>query len=120
MPTVFPTLSRAPLMNEEETLEDSTIHDNMENGAVFTRPRYSRMRRTWKVQYKTCTVADRDALRIFASSVGGWTNFDFADNRVASAPETLNVRFSKLPTIKDGVFAGGQKRFDFSFELTEV
>lgn len=107
-------------MNEEETLEDGTISDKMENGAVFTRPRFSRMRRTWKVNYKACPVADRDALRTFAMSVGGWENFTFIDNRIASAPETLNVRFSKLPTIKDGGWVKGGKAFDFSFELTEL
>jgi len=106
-------------MNEEETLEDATIRDQAENGAVFARPRFSRMRRTWKVQYKACTVADRDSLRTFAMAQGGWGNFNFVDNRTAT-PETLNVRFSKLPTIKDGGWAGGEKRFDFSFELTEL
>jgi hypothetical protein len=119
MAASFPTLSRAPLMNEEETLEDSTIRDEMENGAVFTRPRWLRMRRTWKVNYKACPVADRNLLRTFANSVGGWANFDFVDNRTAT-PETLNVRFSKLPTIKDGGWATGAKVFDFSFEITEL
>ena len=120
MPTAFPTLSRAPLMNEEETLEDSTIRDSMENGAVFTRPRFSRMRRSWKVNYKACSVADRDALRTFAQTVGGSLNFNFIDNRVPTAPAVLNVRFSKLPTIKDSGWANGGKAFDFSFELTEL
>jgi hypothetical protein len=116
----FPTLTRAPQMNEEETLEDATIRDSMENGAVYTRPRWPRMRRTWKVSYKACPVADRDALRTFARSVGGWTNFTFLDNRVPSEPEFLNVRFSKLPTIKDSGWANGAKAFDFSFEIAEL
>lgn len=120
MAVPFPTLSRAPLMNEEETLEDSTIRDQMENGAVYTRPRWTRMRRTWKVNYKACSIADRDALRTFANSVGGWNNFTFTDNRILSEPEFLNVRFSKLPTIKDGGWATGAKVFDFSFEITEL
>lgn len=107
-------------MNEEETLEDATILDKMENGAVYARPRFSRMRRSWKVNYKACPVADRDALRAFAMAQGGWGNFNFVDNRVAGAPATLNVRFSRLPTIKDSGWAGGEKRFDFSFELTEL
>src|SRR2546422_916697 len=119
MAVSFPTLSRSPLMNEEETLEDSTVRDQMENGAVYTRPRWARMRRTWKVSYKACPVADRNALRTFQNSVGGWTNFDFIDNRT-STPETLNVRFSKLPTIKDSGWADGGKVFDFSFEITEL
>jgi len=115
----FPSLSRAPVMDEEETVEDATVRDKMENGAVFTRPRWPRMRRTWKVNYKACTVADRDALRTFRNSVGGWTNFNFVDNRTAM-PETLNVRFSKLPTIKDGGWVNGAKAFNFSFEITEL
>src|SRR4051812_4397284 len=102
MPTTFPTLSRAPLMNEEETFEDSTIRDNAENGAVYARPRFQRSRRTWKVNYKACTVADRTALRSFVNTVGGWLNFNFIDDRIPGATETLNVRFGKLPTIKDG------------------
>jgi hypothetical protein len=116
----FPTLSRAPLMNEEETLEDSTISDKMENGAVFTRPRFSRMRRTWKVNYKALTIADRDLLRTHAQTVGGFSNFNFVDNRVPGSPATLNVRFSKLPTLKDGGIARGAKVFDASFEITEL
>lgn len=106
-------------MNEEETLEDSTIRDEMENGAVFTRPRFSRMRRSWKVSYKALTVADRDALRTFAQTVGGFSNFNFTDNRTATA-ETLNVRFAELPNIKDDGWASGEKRFAVSFKITEL
>ena len=119
MPTAFPTLSRAPLMNEEETLEDSTIRDPMESGAVFARPRFSRMRRTFAVNYELLTETDRDTLRTFTQTNGGWNSFTFTDNRT-STPETLTVRFSKLPTIPDDKFAGGQKRFKASFEITEV
>lgn len=107
-------------MNEEETWEDSALKDKMENGAVFARPRFSRMRRTWKINYKACPVADRDVLRTFMASVGGWGAFSYVDNRIASAPETVTVRFSKLPTIKDGGWADGVKVFDFSFEITEL
>lgn len=120
MPLAFPTLSRAPLMNEEESLEDSTIRDQMENGAEFTRPRYQRQRRTWKVQYKALSAADRNSLRTFALAHGGWDNFDFIDNRVPATPETLNVRFSKLPTFKDSGWANGGKIFDANLEIKEM
>ena len=107
-------------MNEEESFEDSTLRDKMENGAVFARPRFTRMRRTWKVNYKAMPVADRDALRTFVNTVGGWTNFNFVDTRIPGAPVTLNVRFAKLPTIKDSGWANGGKVFDLAFEITEL
>lgn len=120
MAVSFPSLTRAPQMDVEESWEDSTIRDKMENGAMFARPRFQRMRRTFKLNYKACTATDRDTLRSFVTANGGWAKFAFVDDRVSTDVATLNVRFSKLPTYKDGGLLDGEKRFDISFEITEV
>jgi len=106
-------------MDEKETFEDSTIRDQMENGAQYTRPRFSRMRRTWAVNFELLTETDRNTLRTFTQTNGGFNSFTWTDNRTAT-PETVTVRFSKLPAITDDKYAGGQKRFKTSFEITEV
>jgi hypothetical protein len=110
-------------MDEEETTEDPTIRDSMENGVVRARPRYTRaagLRRTYKINYKALSAADRQNIRDFRDLVGGWMEFVFVDNRIAGASESLTVRFSKLPTLKDGGFLGGQKTFTASFSIEEV
>jgi hypothetical protein len=115
----FPELSRAPKMDEKETFDDPSIRDKMENGMVYSRPRFVRLRRTVKVGYYKLTADDRQQLRDFVRKVGGWSDFHFVDGRIAENPETLRVYFSKLPEITDDGYAGGQKRFSVTFEITE-
>lgn len=104
-------------MDIKESVEDNTLRDQMENGATFTRPRFSRMRRTWAVNYKLLKASDRAALRAFRDTVGGSVNFNFT---LPGDTTAVNVRFSKLPVITDDKFAGGEKRFATTFEITEL
>ena len=107
-------------MDLAEEFDDPTIRDKSENGYVFTRPRYLRLRRTLKVNYERCTGLDRATLISFVQVLGGWNAFLFTDNRVTNmAPGVLTVRFTKLPTITDDGWIGGEKRFKFAFEVTE-
>gem|GEM_PF-3792315 len=116
----FPMLSRAPQVDEEEQPDDPTIRDKMENGAVATRPRWTRIRDAININFTLLTAEDRMALRGFRDQVGGWQVFNWLDNRDQAHPVTLQVRFSKLPKISDDKYAGGEKRWKASFEITQI
>jgi hypothetical protein len=107
-------------MDEEEDPDDPTIRDKMENGAVYCRPRYPRIRDTYKINFGNCTADDRLLVKNFRNAHGGWDTFIFMDARIPDAPVPLTVRFSKLPIIKDDKWSGAQKRFKISFEITEL
>jgi hypothetical protein len=108
-------------MAVEEKFDDPTIRDEMENGFVFTRPRYVRIRETRKIPFEFCTAVDRKAVRDFYGQVGGWASFTYTDRRIPNmAPEVLTVRFKNPPEIKDQGWAGGEKRFTISIEIEEV
>jgi len=47
-------------------MEDDTIRDQMESGYVATRPRYTRTRRTWKVNVRNLVAEDIRAIDQFA------------------------------------------------------
>lgn len=107
-------------MDEEEDPDDPTIRDDMENGVVFARPRYERIRETHKINIALLTADDRTLLKNFRTEQGGWNPFIFIDNRLPDSPVEMIVRFSKLPIFKDDKYADSQKRFKTSFEITEI
>jgi hypothetical protein len=108
-------------MAVEEKLDDPTIRDDMENGFIFTRPRYVRVRETRKIPFEYCTALDRKTVRDFYGQVGGWASFTYTDRRIPNmALEVLTVRFKSPPEIKDQGWAGGEKRFTISIEIEEV
>ncbi len=116
----FPDLYKAPDISMKETFDDPGIKDKMEDGTVATRPRYTRMRKTLKVTYSLLTPEARRILIQFMRDVGSWQPFYFIDNRDDANPETLTMRFTKLPEISDDKWAGGSKRFKADMELTEI
>ncbi len=116
----FPELSRAPQVDEEEEPDDPTIRDKMENGAVAARPRWTRIRDKITINFRLLTGEDRRLLREFRDQVCGWQVFHWIDNRDPANPVTLNVMFSKLPKITDDQYAGGEKRWKATFEVTEI
>ncbi len=66
-PIIFPSLSCFPTMDGSESLENDTLSDKAQSGYVATRPRFTRVRRTWKVNFRTITAADKLALETFAA-----------------------------------------------------
>jgi hypothetical protein len=56
-------------MDSSKSLEDDTIRDQMESGYVATRPRFTRARRTWKVNVRNLQAEDVRAVDQFAMSV---------------------------------------------------
>ena len=52
-------------MDSSKSIEDDTIRDQMESGYVATRPRFTRARRTWKVNVRNLEAEDVRALDQF-------------------------------------------------------
>jgi hypothetical protein len=65
VPLIFPSLSRQPSMDSSKTIEDDTIRDQMESGYQATRPRFTRVRRTWKLNVRNLQREDVRALDEF-------------------------------------------------------
>lgn len=55
----------------EETTEDPAIRSEAESGIVQTRPRYTRMRRSWQLGWANMRGADYRLLRAFFEQVRG-------------------------------------------------
>jgi hypothetical protein len=68
VPLIFPSLSRQPSMDSSKSTEDDTIRDNPEQGYVATRPRFTRVRDTWKVNVRNLVAEDVRVLDQFQKS----------------------------------------------------
>jgi len=53
-------------MDSSRSLEDDTIRDQNESGAVATRPRFTRARRTWKINTRNLTAEDARVIDYFS------------------------------------------------------
>lgn len=62
---ILPSLTRAPVFKGKRTAEDGTIADPAESGYVATRPRFTRLRRTFGVTYENLVAEDVRALDKF-------------------------------------------------------
>ncbi len=67
-PLIFPSLSRQPAMDTSKKTEDDTIRDPMESGSQATRPRGTRVRRTWPFNVRNLVAEDVRALDEFFMS----------------------------------------------------
>lgn len=61
----MPSLSRAPDFVTKRKIEDGTLSDPKESGYVSTRPRFTRIRRSWTVGWKNLLAEDVRALDRF-------------------------------------------------------
>ena len=69
---IIPSLSRYPDFATTRKIQDGTLSSPMESGYVTTRPRFTRLRRTWGVTWKNVTEGDVIALdRFEVSTVKG-------------------------------------------------
>ena len=63
----------------EETTPDPAIRSEFEDGSVHTRPRYTRMRRTWILTWQSMSNVDYQTLRWFYSAQkGGSVSFQWS------------------------------------------
>lgn len=111
----FPTLSIGPNYPIKETPEDSTIQSEFDGGYTQTRPRFTRIRKTFELKYDNLiSDSDKSALESFAETVkGGSLSFTWT-HPVTSVSYT--VRFKKTPEY-EYVHYGWWKT---SFTLVEV
>ncbi len=65
----YPVLSRAPSsLDPDGKLEDSTLRSEFTAGYTQSRPKFTRLRRTWGVSYVDLPDADVALLRTFEST----------------------------------------------------
>lgn len=124
--TPFPSTVKKPSVSIHQTYEDPAIRSQMENGTVFTRPRGSRVLRTWTVSYSHAPAVDFSAIDYFVrnTTIGGSMAFLWADPR---SGEELAVRFSKTPEIDDAGWATQKDdpsisglSYNITFDVEEV
>ncbi len=97
MPPVYPiipSLSRAPDFVTTRKAEDGTVSDPAESGYVSTRPRFTRIRRTFAVSYKNLVAEDVRVLDQFEISTvqgkaGAFYMPNLAPNGSFEFPATL-------------------------------
>lgn len=124
--TPFPSTIKKPSISMQQGYNDLTLRSEMENGLVFTRPRGTKIRRTWSIIYDHAPSSDMDMIDDFVRNVtlGGGMAFLWADPR---SDEEIPVRFSKLPQIADAGWATQKAdssisglTYNISFEIEEV
>jgi hypothetical protein len=103
----WPTLSRQPVYPIEEKTTDNLIKTESEAGYQQTRPRHTRVIRTFKLSYKALTDADKVLLDTFfytstnhGSTIFAWTHpITAASHNVRIKPITWQgVRYNQWGT----------------------
>lgn len=124
--TPFPATLRKPSIGIQVSFTDPAIRSKMENGLVFSRPRTSKVNRTWSVVFNNAPQSDADLISDFVqnTSIGGSMAFLWFDPRTG---EEVPVRFAKLPQIADAGWATQKDdtsvsglSYNISFDLEEV
>jgi hypothetical protein len=90
---IFPSISRAPVYEQARTIEDGTLSSPAESGYVSTRPRFTRLRRTWKCVYRNLVLSDLILLDQFVlDMVKGGANAFYLPNMLQNGSfETLGT-----------------------------
>ncbi len=106
---IYPTLSRNPSLPLGETKHDSTIKSDFEGGYLHTRPRFTRERGIWELNYNYMFTSDKDTLSSFVDSVKGaadsfyWANQQEAYKFSAwQASQAYSVGDIRRPTTVNG------------------
>ena len=91
MSKTYPETLPSPSFPVQQGIDNPALRDEMENGTVQSRAKYTRLRKSWSLRYPALEATDRDALRAFYDSVkGGSEAFDYT----ATDEETYLVRFT--------------------------
>lgn len=95
----FPTLSQPPSYPLTEMREDATIRSPFEAGYEHTRPRFTRIRKIWTVNYEKLPYADVSLLDSFITTVkGGADAFNW---KHPISLTTYTVTFRELPKFEN-------------------
>jgi hypothetical protein len=92
----FPTLTIPPSYPLVEELEDATLRSPFEDGSVQSRPKYTKTRYTFTINYDLLPKADRNTLMTFVKT----TVREGADSFIWTHPglgTTHTVTFVELP-----------------------
>jgi len=117
MPT-FPTLDTEIYYPLEEEREDSTIRSKFEDGYEHTRPRYTKIRYTWNVNYRMMPGSDKDTLEAFVTTVReGADSFSWTNPQSGA---TYTVKFSQIPKYSCTYKINSISYFEVHFQLRTV
>lgn len=96
----FPSLPN-PVYPLVEEYEDNTIRSPFEAGYEQTRPRYTRMRKTFILKYEFLTNSDKTTLENFYYQMkGGAGSFNWTH---PLTNETYQVRFAEPPKFENSL-----------------
>ena len=111
---LFPTLSVKPVSPLNHTSEDAVIRDQKDAGYVSTRPRFTRVRRNYTVNYTDVPQIDADLLDDFyhIDCANGSVMFDWTHPNGS----VITCRFNS-PIQFSNVYFG---YYNVSFELEQV
>ena len=116
---IFPTLSRAPVINgtfRERLAFDSTIRSEFESGDVMTRPRYTATKKAWEDPYRYMTDADKADIELLQDNVFVGADKFLWTNRQKNV--AYFVRFMGPVDFK--LEAGEIDRWRFTLKLVQV
>lgn len=110
----FPTLSVSPELPIRMSYKENAVIAQFD-GYVQTRPRFTRIIRTFSFTYRLLPQSDLSQLTDFIEQVGIFQAFNWTHPKTG---ETFVVRFARMPTIE--LVVGPTPYYDVSIELEEV
>lgn len=114
----FPTLTAIPAVPMTEETEDATIRSPFEAGYEHTRPRFTRVRKTWTIRYEYMSTSDKNTLDTFINSTvhQGSDSFSWTNPQDSTS---YTVRFLSLPKYELVLNTGGGL-WNLEFQLRQV
>lgn len=109
----FPTLTSAPVYPITENRIDATIRSETDGGYTLARPRYTRSRRNFGVNYRNISSTDKGLIVTHWDAVGGSTIFTWTNPADSTA---YSVRYAKPPVITQRI----PNVFDVDLEFAQV
>jgi hypothetical protein len=117
--STWPTIAQANFEYPEEW-DDPAIRSEMEGGYTITRPRYTRIRRKWNLQWNAMSGTDYGLLTAFwAATRGGSLSFSWT---CVTDGTTKTVRFAA--PLKDTLLVwsatAAKRKYQVAVSLEEV
>lgn len=116
----FPTLTASPSYPLTEAYEDTAIKSTSEAGYVHARKRYTKTRKTFQLNYRYISGADKDLLDAHILSVGTYQSFTWTH---PGTSVVYTVRYGSIPSIETVTKAAtdsGTYYYNVSITLVEV
>lgn len=110
----YPTLSTAPSYPIVEQRSDPTIKSEFDSGYMQTRPRYTRKKMVFNVNYDDIPNSDKGTLETFVDTVRGGADYFNWTHPLTST--VYSVRFKETPQFELKLL----NRWAVSFVLEQV